>query len=46
MDENGYYQPSKRVWKKFESQGKVSENSGNSVMDIEWQSCVTGYLST
>ena len=27
----------KRVWKKVESQGKVSEKSGNLYMDIEWQ---------
>ena len=29
--------PSKRVWKTVESQGKVSEKSGNFEMDIEWQ---------
>ena len=27
----------KRVWKTVESQGKVSEKSGNIEMDIEWQ---------
>ena len=37
MDENGYNWPSKRVWKTVESQGKVSEKSGNFEMDIEWQ---------
>ena len=36
MDENW---PSKRVWKMVESQGKVSEKSGNFEMDIEWQRC-------
>ena len=36
---NGYYWPSKRVWKKVESQGKVSEKSGNFDTDIEWQPC-------
>ena len=36
---NGYYWPSKRVWKKVESQGKVSEKSGNFDMDNEWQPC-------
>ena len=30
---------SKRVWKMVESQGKVSEKSGNFEMDIEWQPC-------
>ena len=39
ITENGKYQPSKRVWKKVESQGKVSEKSGNFNMDIEWQPC-------
>ena len=29
--------PSKTVWKTVESQGKVSEKSGNLEMDIEWQ---------
>ena len=29
--------PSKRVWKKVESQGKVSEKSGNFDTDNEWQ---------
>ena len=29
----------KRVWKKVESQGKVSEKSGNFDMDNEWQPC-------
>ena len=27
--------------KRFESQGKVSEKSGNFEMDIEWQPCGT-----
>ena len=31
--------PSKSVWKKVESQGKVSEKSGNFDTDIEWQPC-------
>ena len=39
---NGYYWPSKRVWKKVESQGKVSEKSGNFDMDNEWQPCNLG----
>ena len=39
MDENGYYQPSKRVWKTVESWGKVSEKSGNVEIHIEWQPC-------
>ena len=38
-DVNGYYWPSKRVWKKVDSQGKVSEKSGNFDMDNEWQPC-------
>ena len=29
--------------KRVESQGKVSEKSGNFEMDIEWQPCLTGY---
>ena len=33
----GYYWPIKGVWKKVESQGKVSEKSGNFDMDNEWQ---------
>ena len=37
MDENGLNWPSIRVWKPVESQGKVSEKSGNFEMDIEWQ---------
>ena len=36
---NCYYWPFKRVWKKVESQGKVSEKSGNFDMDNEWQPC-------
>ena len=39
MDENGYNQPSKRVWKMVKSQGKVSEKSGKFKKDIEWQPC-------
>ena len=39
MDENGENWPSKMVWKTVESQGKVSEKSGNFEMDIEWQPC-------
>ena len=31
MDKNGYTLPSKKVWKKGESQGKVSEKSGKGV---------------
>ena len=30
----------KGFWKTVESQGKVSEKSGNLEMDIEWQPCV------
>ena len=41
MDENGLNWPSIRVWKPVESQGKVSEKSGNFEMDIEWQPCHT-----
>ena len=37
---NGYYWPSKRVLKKVESQGKVSEKSGNFDTYIEWQPCL------
>ena len=29
-----------RVWKTVESQGKVSEKSGNFGKDIEWQPCL------
>ena len=39
IGENCYCWPLKRVWKKFVSQGKVSEKSGNLDMDIEWQPC-------
>ena len=40
------YWPSKRVWKKVESQGKVSEKSGNFDMDYEWQPCISGLTCT
>ena len=35
IDEKGHYQPSKRVWKKVESQRKVRKVGLD--MDIEWQ---------
>ena len=40
---NGYYWLSKRVWKKVESQEKVSEKSGNFDTDNEWQPCIITY---
>ena len=33
----------KKVWKTVESQGKVSEKSGNFENDIEWQPCIGLY---
>ena len=44
MDENGLNWPSKRVWKRVESQGKVSEKSVNFEIDIEWQLWLCLYL--